>query len=87
LVAGIVIVTNLGAAKHSSAHDGLFRREIDSLISMKSFEVILNMPVSMIESAPIGTQVSRLKQFESMRDFFTGTWRRQLSIFLHFISS
>jgi ATP-binding cassette subfamily C protein LapB len=27
----------------------------------------------MIESAPIGTQVSRLKQFESMRDFFTGT--------------
>jgi ABC-type bacteriocin/lantibiotic exporter with double-glycine peptidase domain len=40
---------------------------------MKSFEVILNMPVSMIESAPIGTQVSRLKQYESMRDFFTGT--------------
>jgi ATP-binding cassette subfamily C protein LapB len=40
---------------------------------MKSFDVILNMPVSMIESAPVGTQVSRLKQFESMRDLFTGT--------------
>jgi ABC-type bacteriocin/lantibiotic exporter with double-glycine peptidase domain len=50
-----------------------FGARIDSLISMRSFEVILNMPVSMIESAPIGTQVSRLKQFESMRDFFTGT--------------
>src|SRR3984957_4690379 len=31
------------------------------------------MPVSMIESAPIGSQVSQLKQFETLRFFFTGT--------------
>ena len=49
-----------------------FGTRIDSLISMKSFEVILNMPVSMM-NRPIGTQISRLKQFENMRDFFTGT--------------
>jgi ABC-type bacteriocin/lantibiotic exporter with double-glycine peptidase domain len=71
--AGIVIVTNLALRSIRTRTMAYFGARIDSLISMKSFEVILNMPVSMIESAPIGTQVSRLKQFESMRDFFTGT--------------
>jgi ATP-binding cassette, subfamily C, bacterial LapB len=71
--AGIVIVTNLALRSIRTRTMAYFGARIDSLISMRAFEVILNMPVSMIESAPIGTQVSRLKQFESMRDFFTGT--------------
>jgi ATP-binding cassette subfamily C protein LapB len=71
--AGIVIATNLALRSIRARTMAYFGARIDSLISMKSFEVILDMPVSMIESAPIGTQVSRLKQFESMRDFFTGT--------------
>jgi ABC-type bacteriocin/lantibiotic exporter with double-glycine peptidase domain len=71
--AGIVIATNLALRSIRARTMAYFGARIDSLISMKSFEVILNMPVSMIETAPIGTQVSRLKQFESMRDFFTGT--------------
>jgi ABC-type bacteriocin/lantibiotic exporter with double-glycine peptidase domain len=71
--AGIVIATNLALRSIRARTMAYFGARIDSLISMKSFEVILNMPVSMIESAPVGTQVSRLKQFESMRDFFTGT--------------
>src|SRR5260370_38124245 len=71
--AGIVVATNLALRSIRARMMAYFGARIDSLISIKSFEVILNMPVSMIESAPIGTQVSRLKQFESMRDFFTGT--------------
>ncbi|MGC2809322.1 MAG: ATP-binding cassette domain-containing protein [Bradyrhizobium sp.] len=71
--AGIVIATNLALRSIRARTMAYFGARIDSLISMKSFEVLLNMPVSMIESAPIGAQVSRLKQFESMRDFFTGT--------------
>ena len=73
LGAGIVIATNLALRSIRARTMAYFGARIDSLISMKSFEVILNMPVSMIESAPVGTQVSRLKQYESMRDFFTGT--------------
>jgi ATP-binding cassette, subfamily C, bacterial LapB len=73
LGAGIVISTNLVLRNIRARTMAYFGARIDSLISMKSFEVILNMPVSMIEAAPIGIQVSRLKQFESMRDFFTGT--------------
>ena len=71
--AGIVIATNLALRSIRARTMAYFGARINSLISMKSFEVLLNMPVSMIESAPIGAQVSRLKQFESMRDFFTGT--------------
>jgi len=73
LGASIVIATNLALRSIRARTMAYFGARIDSLISMKSFEVILNMPVSMIESAPVGAQVSRLKQFESMRDFFTGT--------------
>ncbi|MBV9458554.1 MAG: ATP-binding cassette domain-containing protein, partial [Bradyrhizobium sp.] len=71
--AGIVIATNLVLRNIRARTMAYFGARIDSLIGMKSFEAILNMPVSMIEAAAIGTQVSRLKQFESMRDFFTGT--------------
>jgi len=73
LGAGIVIVTNLALRSIRARTMAYFGARIDSLISLKSFEVILNMPVAMVESASVGTQVSRLKQFESMRDFFTGT--------------
>jgi ABC-type bacteriocin/lantibiotic exporter with double-glycine peptidase domain len=71
--AGIVIATNLALRSVRARVMAYFGARIDALISMKAFEVILNMPVSMVEAAPVGTQISRLKQFESMRDFFTGT--------------
>ena len=71
--AGIVIATNLALRSVRARAMAYFGARIDSLIGMKAFEVILNMPVSMVEAAPVGTQISRLKQFESMRDFFTGT--------------
>jgi ATP-binding cassette, subfamily C, bacterial LapB len=71
--AGIVIATNLALRGVRARAMAYFGARIDALIGMKAFEVILNMPVSMVEAAPVGTQISRLKQFESMRDFFTGT--------------
>jgi ATP-binding cassette subfamily C protein LapB len=71
--AGIVIATNLALRGVRARAMAYFGARIDALISMKAFEAILSMPVSMVEAAPVGTQISRLKQFESMRDFFTGT--------------
>ena len=71
--AGIVIATNLALRSVRARAMAYFGARIDALIGMKAFEVILNMPVSMVEAAPVGTQISRLKQFESMRDVFTGT--------------
>ncbi len=71
--AGVIIATNLALRGIRARTMAYFGARIDALIGMGAFEAILNMPVSMIETAPIGTQVSRLKQFESMRDSFTGT--------------
>jgi ATP-binding cassette, subfamily C, bacterial LapB len=73
LGAGIVIATNLALRSVRARAMAYFGARIDALIGMKAFEVILNMPVSMVEAAPVDTQISRLRQFESMRDFFTGT--------------
>ncbi len=36
------------------------------------FARLLGLPVNMIESAPISTQITRLKQFEGTHTFFTG---------------
>ena len=71
--AGIVIATNLVLRNIRARTMAYFGARIDALIGMAAFEAILNMPISMIETAPIGTQISRLKQFESMRDAFTST--------------
>jgi ATP-binding cassette, subfamily C, bacterial LapB len=71
--AGIVVATNLALRAIRARAMAYFGARIDALIGMGAFEVVLNMPIAMIETAPVGTQISRLKQFESMRDSFTGT--------------
>lgn len=45
---------------------------LDMLIGAAAFQKLLNMPVSMTERAPIGAQIARLKQFETVREVFTG---------------
>jgi ATP-binding cassette, subfamily C, bacterial LapB len=50
-----------------------FGSRLDALISMSAFQQLTHMPISMVETAAIGVQISRLRQFEGMRDVFTGT--------------
>lgn len=45
---------------------------LDMLIGAAAFEKLLHLPVSMTERAPIGAQIARLKQFETVREVFTG---------------
>lgn len=45
---------------------------VESLLTIGAFQQILYLPISMTEAAPIGAQVTRLKQFESVRGVFTG---------------
>ncbi|MEM7620440.1 MAG: ATP-binding cassette domain-containing protein [Pseudomonadota bacterium] len=45
---------------------------IEALLLIKSFQHLLKLPISVVNSAPIGAQITRLKQFESIRDIFTG---------------
>ena len=45
---------------------------IDRLVGVATIRQLLTLPMSFVESAPVGSQASRLKEFEGVRDFFTG---------------
>jgi ATP-binding cassette subfamily C protein/ATP-binding cassette subfamily C protein LapB len=45
---------------------------LDYLTGVAAFEKILSFPPAMTESATVSTQMARLKEFKSLRDFFTG---------------
>lgn len=45
---------------------------IDVILSVAAFRQILSLPLGMTENAPIGGQMARVKQFESIREFFIG---------------
>jgi ATP-binding cassette, subfamily C, bacterial LapB len=44
----------------------------DGAISARAFAVVLNLPLSLTERAPIAAQLSRFRQFEVGRDLFAG---------------
>lgn len=45
---------------------------LDYLTGVAAFEKIVSFPPAMTESATVSTQMARLKEFKSLRDFFTG---------------
>ena len=46
---------------------------IEYLLVRKAFLHILKLPIAAIRAAPIGAQITRIKQFESITSIFTGT--------------
>lgn len=72
---GVLIVVGMDQALRWLRARALayFGARLDAIIAMASFQQLLQMPISMTDSAPIVTQISRLRQFESIRDVFTGT--------------
>lgn len=45
---------------------------MDHLIGVATFQQVMFLPALQTENAPLGNQISRLKEFEMVRDFFTG---------------
>lgn len=45
---------------------------LDLIAGTSAYRQIVSLPAAMTESAPVGSQVGRIKQFERMREFFTG---------------
>ena len=45
---------------------------MDHLVGTATFQQVTFLPALQTESAPLGTQIARLKEFEVVRDFFTG---------------
>ncbi len=45
---------------------------LDNVMGNQAFQHLLHLPRSMSARSPIGSQLARMKQFETLRDFFTG---------------
>lgn len=45
---------------------------LDYILGAEAFRQVLSLPPAATERSTVGSQVSRLKEFESVRDFFTG---------------
>ena len=45
---------------------------IDMMVGTSSFQHLLRLSVSVTERAAVGAQIARLRQFESIREFFSG---------------
>lgn len=45
---------------------------LEFLIGTKAMAHITHLPYGVVERAPVGKQLARIKEFESLRDFFTG---------------
>lgn len=45
---------------------------IDTIFGTVALERLVYLPIGMITRSPLGAQLARLKQFEAVRDFFTG---------------
>jgi ABC-type bacteriocin/lantibiotic exporter with double-glycine peptidase domain len=44
----------------------------ESVVTINAFQQLLHLPVAMTENSPISAQITRLKQFGSIRDLFAG---------------
>lgn len=51
---------------------GYIGARIDMILGCAAFQQVVSLPLIMTERASVGSQVTRLKQFESVREFFTG---------------
>jgi ATP-binding cassette, subfamily C, bacterial LapB len=55
-----------------SRHLAWFAARLDNMVSNRVLSRLLQLPAHAIERASVAAQVSRLKAFESVREFFTG---------------
>ncbi|MFA5593543.1 MAG: peptidase domain-containing ABC transporter [Micavibrio sp.] len=46
---------------------------MDNIVGNKIFSHLLNLPPDMLERAPVSAQLARIRTFESIRDFFSGS--------------
>ncbi|MTI42247.1 ATP-binding cassette subfamily C protein/ATP-binding cassette subfamily C protein LapB [Roseibium hamelinense] len=74
LLAGICVILVMdGLVKSTKARlQAYFGSRLDAVVANTTFRHFLHLPLPMINSAPIGSQIIRLRQFDSVRDVFHG---------------
>ncbi|WP_052065303.1 peptidase domain-containing ABC transporter [Thalassospira australica] len=69
---GIVLILSWVLRALRSQIVSHFGARLDTLVSGAIFERLLSLPPAFTERAPVGVQISRIRDFESVREFFTG---------------
>lgn len=69
----ILILTDLVLRNKKAKAMGAVAGRLDYLIGVETFKQLLFLPPIFTERSTVSAQLSRLKQFDSLRDFFTGT--------------
>lgn len=74
LVVGITLIFLLdGLTKVTKSRlQAYFGTRLDSVIANTTFRHFLHLPLPVTTNAPIGAQITRLRQFEGVRDIFHG---------------
>ncbi len=75
LAGGILIAIGCEIALriHRSKFVAYIGARVENIVATATFEKLLGLPSVMTESAPIGTQVSRLKEFDIIKGLFSST--------------
>ena len=75
LASGITfaILCEVALRIHRSKFVAYIGARVENIVATATFEKLLALPSIMTESAPIGTQVSRLKEFDVIKGLFSST--------------
>ncbi len=70
---GLLIIADLVLRNLRARLLGYIAGRMDYLIGVETFKKMIHLPPLFTEMSTVTAQLSRLKQFDSIRDFFTGT--------------
>jgi len=70
---GLALICEFFLSKRLSGIFSFIAARLDNIVGVEVFRKILGLPASLIERAPIGAQVARIRDFEMVRRFFTGS--------------
>ncbi|MCB1490893.1 MAG: ATP-binding cassette domain-containing protein, partial [Rhodobiaceae bacterium] len=69
---GVAVSIELAFRRLKARLIGRLCGRLEYMVGTSIFSKLLSLPAEMISSVPIGTQISRLSQFETVRDLFAG---------------
>lgn len=74
LMAGMVLVFIIEASLRvvRSRIVAYLGGRVETIVATNAFRQIISLPAAMTESAPLGNQVARIKEFDSIRELFVG---------------
>lgn len=70
---GIILVTELGLRTIRGRALAYLGTRFEVLTSSRAFQRLMFLPLQAVEDAPLSAQLTRLRQFENVREFFSGS--------------